>query len=160
MLPLMWALGVYVGERPQQARLVPVGKGEKPLPKGSWRAAIKNAIPGDQAPLSVTRGSLQPELMKKDRRVSDQILWRVAVLEPTYRASARVEVDSSDKEDVLRVSHRTLVYFAYPRAHADWTDAERLAVTRDGSKVPVEVTRRDGGVAFTAEKGTYRVSYK
>ena len=52
------------------------------------------------------------------------------------------------------------MFFAYPRAHADWTDGERLTVTRDGHKEPVEVTLRDGGVAFTAEKGTYRVSYK
>jgi hypothetical protein len=160
MLPLMWALGIYAGERPQQARLLPVPRGDKPLPKGSWRAAIKNAIPGSQSPLSVTLGNLEPELIKTNRPLSAQALWRVTVLEPTYRAAGQVEVDSSDKEETIRVSHRTQVFFAYPRTHADWTDAKRLVVTRDGSQTTVEVTLRDGGLVFTAEKGTYRVSYR
>jgi hypothetical protein len=160
MLPLMWALGVYAGERPQQARLLPTPRGEQPPPKGSWRAVIKNAIPGDQAPLSVTFGSLEPDLIKTNRPLSAQVLWRVAVLEPTYRAAGRVEVDAGAKEEVVRVSHRTQVFFAYPRTHPDWTDAGRLMVTRDGAAAPVEVTVRDGGLVFTAEKGTYRVRYR
>jgi hypothetical protein len=160
MQPLMWALGIYAGERPQQARILPVPRGEKSLAKGSWRGAIKNAIPGDQAPLSVTLGSLEPELIKSNRPLSAQALWRVTVLEPTYRTTAIVEVDSSAKEETLRVSHRTQVFFAYPRTHADWTDAKRLAVTRDGSVAPVDVTMRDGGLVFIAEKGAYRVSYR
>jgi hypothetical protein len=160
MHPLMWALGIYAGERPQQGRIVPVPRGEKPLTKGSWRAAIKNAIPGGQAPLSVTLGSLEPELIKTNRPLSGQALWRVTVLEPTYRAHARVEVDASDNEERIRVSHRTQVFFAYPRTHADWTDAGKVAVVRDGSPTPLEMTLRDGGLVFTAEKGSYRVSYR
>jgi hypothetical protein len=158
VLPLMWALGIYAGERPQQARILPVSRGDKPLTKGSWRAAIKNALPGDFASLTVTLGSLEPELIKSNRPLSAQALWRVTVLEPTYRAHAKVEVDSSATEEIIRVSHRTQVFFAYPRTHADWSDARRLAVTRDGSPTPVDVTLRDGGLVFTAERGTYRVS--
>ena len=165
MHPMMWALGIYAGERPQQARILPVKRGDKPLPKGSFRAAIKNALPGGQAPLSVTFGSLEPELIKTNRLLSAQALWRVTVLEPTYRAHAKVEVDARGNEEIIRVSHRTQVFFAYPRTHADWTDTRRLAVTREadglgGAPTPIDVTLRDGGLVFTAQKGTYRVTYR
>jgi hypothetical protein len=160
MHPMMWALGIYAGEKPQQARIVPVPRGETPLPRGSFRAVIKNAVPGAHAPLSITFGSLEPELIKTNRSLSAQALWRVTVLEPTYRAYAKVEVDASPKEDVLRVSHRTQVYFAYPRTHADWTDGKRLVVTRDGSPTPIDAILRDGGIVFMANKGTYRVGYR
>jgi hypothetical protein len=160
MQPLMWALGIYAGERPQMARVVPTLRGEKPLPKGSFRAAIKNAIPGEHATLSVTFGSLEPELIKTNRLLSAQVLWRATVLEPTYRASAKVEVDSSAKEEVLRVSHRTQVYFAFPRLHADWSSGSKIVVTCDGGAAPVDVLLRDGGLVFTAEKGTYRISVR
>jgi hypothetical protein len=159
MQPMMWALGIYAGEYPQQARVLPVPRGEK-LAKGSWRGGIKNAIPGDESTLSVTFGSLEPELIKTNRPLSGQVLWRATVLEPTYRVHGKVEVDASDKDETVRVSHRTQLFFAYPRTHADWTDPGRLIVTRQSSATPVEIALRDGGLVFTAEPGTYRVSYR
>jgi hypothetical protein len=130
------------------------------LPKGSFRAVVKNAIPGEQTTLSVTFGSLEPELIKTDRPLSAQVLWRLTVQEPTYRASSRVEVDSTKDGESIRVGHRTQVYFAYPAMHADWTDSSRLIVTRGETKTPIPTTLRDGGIVFSAEKGTYHIGYR
>jgi hypothetical protein len=156
MLPMMWALGVYTGEHPEQARL-------QVLPDG-WRGLVKNAIPGSRAPLSVTRGDLKPELKKTNRPQSQQAVWRVTVLEPTYRTYARVEAAARDAEETVRVSHRTLVFVLPERLRADWTDAGRLRVVRareGGESTPVELTLRDGGASFVAERGTvYRLSYR
>jgi hypothetical protein len=156
MLPMMWALGVYTGEHPQQGRLQVLNRG--------WRGLVKNAIPGSHAPLSVTRGDLKPELRKTNRPLSQQAVWRVTVLEPTYRTYARVEVEAGDQQEALRVSHRTLAFVVPERLHADWTDAGRVQVVREqeaGKATPVEVTVREGGLVFTAERGaTYRLSYR
>lgn len=155
MLPLMWALGIYTGERPQQARLQ--------VTKTGWQGAIKNAVPGSHAELDVRLGDLQPELNKTNRPLSQRPVWRVTVLDPTFRTSAKVEVGSTNDCETLRTSHTLDVFYAYPQTHADWSDTSRLAVIgkQDAQEKPVDFSVRDGGIVFRADKtATYQVSYR